>query len=137
MYLPDAEAISEHRTASVRPDLRVVAARRTARRKFPRAWIATICCLTVAVLVMYVHTVVQEARLNRLKIEIDVMREATVRDRMQFEMVRNPKVIDDKARAALNMAPPKEVVFLAKPFDVKPAATTNIPLPQAVTHEGF
>ena len=97
---------------------------------------ATIGLLGLAVLVMYVHTVVQEARLNREKKEIDALREATVQARMMLEKARNPQVIDRKAQG-LGMKMPQEVVYLNKPLNVKPSATNAIPLPQTVTHEGF
>jgi hypothetical protein len=137
MYQPE-NAPAEPVSTPMRPDLRVVAQRRTSRRQMmPKSWMITIAGLVVAVLVMYVHTVVQEENLKRVKKDIDALREAVVRDRMVYETARNPALIDTKARTKLNMAPPKEVVFLPKPVNVKPSAGNRIPLPQAVTHEGF
>lgn len=135
MYMPEDVAPAQPASA-VRPDLRVVAQRRTARRAMPKTWIATIATLVVAVLVMYVHTVVQEARLNRMKQDIDLLREKVVKARMHYEAVRNPALIDRKA-IGLGMKQPNEVVYLMKPVTVKPSAGNRIPLPQAVTHEGF
>lgn len=135
MYMPDAEAPDQPASA-VRPDLRVVAQRRTPRRAMPKGWIATIATLVVAVLVMYVHTVVEEARLNRVKRDIDLLREEVVRDRMVYENLRNPAHIDRKAMG-LGMKQPNDVVYITKPVQVKPSAGNRIPLPQAVTHEGF
>jgi len=138
MYMPEAEIEVDTPLPNVagRPDLRVVAARRTPRRAIPRSWLATVGLLGVAVLVMYVHTVVQEANLNRMKKEIDELRELTVHDRMVLERSRNPQVIDRKAQG-LGMKMPQEVVYLNKPLNVKPSAPNAIPLPQTVTHEGF
>ena len=96
MYMPETEAPAPPTTA-VRPDLRVVSQRRMPRRAMPKAWMATIATLVVAVLVLYVHTVIQEAHLNRVKRDIDMLRESVVKDRMVFESVRNPALIDRKA----------------------------------------
>ena len=135
MYMPETEAPAPPTTA-VRPDLRVVSQRRMPRRAMPKAWMATIATLVVAVLVLYVHTVIQEAHLNRVKRDIDTLRESVVKDRMVFESVRNPALIDRKA-VGIGMKQPNEVVYLLKPVKVKPSAGNRIPLPQAVTHEGF
>lgn len=136
MYMPESEADPQPQPAAVRPDLRVVSGRRMPRRAIPRSWMAAIGALGLAVLVMYVHTVVQEANLRRLKKEIDVLRDATVHDRMVLEQSRNPQVIDRKAQG-LGMKMPQEVVYLNKPLNVKPSTANAIPLPQTVTHEGF
>ena len=134
MYAPDAEAAPA--ASPARPDLRVVAARRTPRRAIPRSWVATVVGLLVAVLCTYVHTVMQEADLNRKKTEIDALRDLTIKPRMQLEQARHPALIDRKAQG-LGMQPPGVVVFLNKPLQVKPTPKNRIPLPLAVTHEGF
>ncbi|MEB3198738.1 MAG: hypothetical protein VKP62_16190 [Candidatus Sericytochromatia bacterium] len=110
--------------------------RRARRQGFPRVWMMAISGLLLAILVMYVHTVIQEARLNRVKQEIDHLREMTIKDRMQLEMVRNPQVIDRKA-GWLGMRQPEEVVYIKRPLLVQRHPARDLPPRRPLIREGF
>lgn len=92
--------------------------------------------MLAAVLVMYVHTVIQEAQLNRMKKEIDSLREMTLKDRMQLEMVRNPQVIDQKA-ILIGMKQPQEVVYVKKPLTARTPVSNALPPRRPVIQEGY
>jgi hypothetical protein len=110
--------------------------RRSGKSRFPRSWWMVMTGMFAAVLVMYVHTVMQEANLNRMKKDIDALREMTIKDRMHLEMVRNPQVIDQKA-VLIGMKQPQEVVYVKKPLVIKPPATNPLPPRRPVIQEGY
>lgn len=89
-----------------------------------------------SVLVMYVHTVIQEANLNRMKKDIDALREVTLKDRMRLEMARNPQVIDKKA-ILIGMKQPQEVVYFKKPLNLLSSRAGAIPPRRPVVQEGY
>lgn len=92
--------------------------------------------MLIAVLAMYVHTVVQEAHLNRMKTDIDSLREMTLKDRMQLEMVRNPQVIDRKA-ILIGMKQPQEVVYVKKPLTLRAPGSDVLPPRRPIVQEGY
>lgn len=110
--------------------------RRIDRSRFPRSWWMVMGGMVAAVLVMYVHTVIQEAHLNRMKKDIDALREMSIKDRMHLEMVRNPQVIDKKA-VLIGMRQPQEVVYVKKPLVVKPPVTGLLPPRRPLIQEGY
>jgi cell division protein FtsB len=108
------------------------------KRAVPKSWMLGVGFLVLAVLALYVHTVAQEAGLNKLQREIHKLREENVAKRSQLASIQNPRKIDDLARNDLGMQEPKEVVFLNQPVSSMQAPKANlIPPPPAVIHEGF
>ncbi|MEB3284181.1 MAG: hypothetical protein VKN33_02720 [Candidatus Sericytochromatia bacterium] len=110
--------------------------RRSSRTRFPRSWWMLMAFMLFSVLVMYVHTVIQEANLNRMKKDIDALREVTLKDRMRLEMARNPQVIDKKA-ILIGMKQPQEVVYFKKPLNLLSSRAGAIPPRRPVVQEGY
>lgn len=133
MQMPQAAV-----TAPQQPAWRVLSAPRAPKRQVPRSWAIGLGALLVATLALYVHTVAQEAHLDRLQTELRHLHDENVAKRSELASIQNPARIAQQATTALGMQEPKQVVFLNKPVDQLQAAPNNvIPPPPAVVHEGF
>lgn len=134
MYVPEpVEAPEPQPTWQVLPGVR-----RVVRRQVPKSWMFGIGALTLAVGVLYVHTVAQEAHVQAQQREIRELKEANTAKRSMLAAMQSPQRIENVATRQLAMQEPKEVVFLNKPVEsIKATPVNRIPPPPAVIHEGF
>lgn len=133
MYLPEAPAVAaEQRAWQV-----LHGPRRAPRRAVPRSWWVGLAALVLSVLVLYVHTVSQEAHLQSEKRAIAELKEANLDKRTQLAGLQNPRRIETVATRHLAMKEPKEVVFLPQTSSAKAPRINQIPPPPVIVHEGF
>ncbi|HEY9723191.1 MAG TPA: hypothetical protein V6D47_14370, partial [Oscillatoriaceae cyanobacterium] len=124
--------------APSQPAWRVLTAPRAPKRRVPRSWAIALGALLLSTLALYVHTVAQEAHLERLQVDLRRLHDENIARRSELASIQNPARIAQQATTALGMQEPKEVVFLNKPVSELKAAPDNvIPPPPAVVHEGF
>jgi hypothetical protein len=134
MYLPHAAVAQEQkRTWQV-----LTGKRLKPKPAIPRAWWATIGLLLFAVLLLYVHTVVVEANLDRQERSVKHMQDQLAILRAQRAAAQSPAGVEDKALNQLAMQEPKEVLYMVQSTQMPQAIALNIlPPPQAVIHQGF
>lgn len=135
MYLPDSAPLI---AAEQKQAWQVISGlRRAPKRAVPKSWWLGIGALTLATLVLYVHTVGAEAALVSKQKDIQQLKKANTAQRTYLASLQNPQNIENKATQQLGMQEPKEVVFLPKPVLQAKPAVNQIPPPPAVVHEGF
>jgi cell division protein FtsB len=133
MHLPNAAvAVEQKQTWQV-----LSGVRRAPRRAAPRAWTMGLAALILGVLVLYVHTVGQEATLNHTQKEIKQLKETNTQLRSQLAGLENPGRVENVAVQKLAMEAPREVVYMPAANKVAAPRVNRIPPPPAVIHEGF
>lgn len=133
MHLPNAAvAIEQKQTWQV-----LSGVRRAPRRAVPRAWLVGLAALFLGVVVLYVHTVGQEAALNATQKEIRMLKAQSTEMRREVAHLQNPQRVETEATRKLAMEAPAEVVYMKEPAKLSAPAVNQIPPPPAVIHEGF
>ena len=133
MHLPHAAvAYEQKQTWQVLSGIR-----RAPRRAVPKSWLVGLGALFVSVVVLYVHTVGQEAALNRTQQEIKQLKAQSTEMRRELASLQNPSRVESVATRSLAMEAPAEVVYMKPPTQVAAPAVNRIPPPPAVIHEGF
>jgi hypothetical protein len=133
MHLPNAAvAVEQKQTWQVLSGIR-----RAPRRAVPRAWTFGLAALLLGTLALYVHTVGQEAALNREQQLIRQMKEDNTHLRATLSGLESPLRIGNMATRNLAMEEPREVVYMPAAGKVAAPQVNRIPPPPAVIHEGF
>ena len=133
MHLPNASvAYEQKQTWQVLSGLR-----RAPRRAVPKSWLVGLVALFLSVVVLYVHTVGQEAALNRTQQEIKQLKAQSTEMRRELASLQNPSRVENVATRSLAMEAPQEVVYMKPPTLVAAHAVHRIPPPPALVHEGF
>jgi hypothetical protein len=133
MYAPNtAVAAEQKQTWQVLSGIR-----RAPRRAVPRAWTIGLAALILGNLVLYVHTVGQEAALNRDQQMLKQMMEENTEARSHLASLESPTRVENEAVQKLAMEAPREVVYMPPANKVAAPQVNRIPPPPAVIHEGF
>lgn len=133
MYVPNtAVAVEQKQTWQVLSGIR-----RAPRRAVPRAWTLGLAALILGNLVLYVHTVGQEAALNRDQQMLKQMMEENTEARAHLANLENPNRVETEATNKMGMEAPREVVYMPAASTVAAPQVNRIPPPPAVIHEGF